>query len=97
MKLRLPKKIQLGGIEITINQIEGMVEQSEVIGRADYPGQGIDIDPSAAPHDWTMQAYYHEKVHWILHMMSHPLQNNEEFVDMFSHLLYQSDKSAEFE
>jgi hypothetical protein len=96
MKLRLPKTIQLAGLTITVNQIEGMVEADEVIGSTDYPSQLINIDPSASPHDWMMQAYYHEKVHWILHMMMHPLQEDEKFVDMFAHLLYQSDKTATF-
>lgn len=95
--MRLPKTIELAGLTITINKVEGMVEQDNVIGSTDYPGQLINIDPTASPEDWVMQAYYHEKVHWILHMMMHPLQENEEFVDMFAHLLYQSDKSAVFD
>jgi hypothetical protein len=72
-----------------------MVQKDKVIGSACYPSQSINIDPSASPHDWIMQAYFHELTHWILHVMSHPLQNDEAFVDMFAHLLYQALKSGE--
>ena len=84
------------GIEIEIVPVTDLIEKHNAIGRSKYPEQQILIDVSATPIDSIMQAYYHEKTHWILYLMGEKeLQLNEKFVDLFAHILYQSDKSAE--
>jgi hypothetical protein len=45
----------------------------------------------------TQHTCYHEMVHSILSAMGHPLNEDENFVDMFSGLLHQALSSAKFQ
>ena len=57
-----------------------------------------NVDNRMVPIDKMMQAFYHEKVHFILDAMSeHDLRKNEKFVDLFSRLLLQTDMTAVYE
>ena len=48
------------------------------------------------PEDTIMNTFYHEKVHSILSLMGHELNNNEEFIDLFARLLRQTDITSEY-
>lgn len=88
---RLPKKISLAGIDVDVVQRANLAKDTGAIGQSIYEEQTILIDPDVSPPDTTNQALIHELVHWILFVMNEfSLKDNEKFVDIFSHLLYQS-------
>ena len=93
--MEIPRRIQLAGIDIEILIDNAMVEREECIGKCQYPIQRIVLDVEAAPEDTTKHSYLHELVHYILHIMNHSLKNDEVFVDVFAHLLWQAIKSGE--
>lgn len=95
MKLEIPRKIQLAGIDIEILIDNAMVARESVIGKCQYPVQRIILDTTAAPEDTIKHSYLHELVHYILHIMNHSLKDDEVFVDVFAHLLWQAIKSGE--
>jgi len=43
--------------------------------------------------DTLKHTFYHELTHAILYSLGHPLQDDEQFVDSFSMLLYQFEKT----
>lgn len=88
---RIPLAVYLAGLKISTVLDPLSVSERQQIGKSDYVNQRIILDPTAAPQETTEQAYVHELVHWILHVMNEfGLQNNEKFVDVFAHLLYQA-------
>jgi hypothetical protein len=92
---RIYKTFDLAGITITTHLDSTMFTTRKIGGEAQYLNQAIVIDPTAHPIESVTQTYYHEKIHYILFIMNrHDLRTDEAFVDMFAHLLYQSDKSA---
>lgn len=91
----IPRKIQLAGINIDVVIDRTLYKDRKIVAEAQYPPQRIVIDPSIQTNDSVEQNYYHELVHWILYIMSEDeLRQNEKFVDMFGHLLYQAEKSG---
>lgn len=95
---KLPKKVFLAGIPITIELQPDFAVRTGCQGQSIYAEQKIILDPKATPKESTEACYYHELTHWILFIMNkHELRNDEDFVDTFSHLLYQAEKSAEYE
>lgn len=48
------------------------------------------------PKSMMEHTFWHEAVHAILHMMSHPLVDDEVFVDQFGGLLAQLSQSAKY-
>ena len=65
--------------------------------RSRYNEQEISIDKQHARKEFTEQTMCHEVTHWILYMMNEDaLRNNEKFVDLFGHFLYQYLKTAGF-
>jgi hypothetical protein len=96
--IRIPTTIELAGLTVTTVFDNTLFKQRRMLGEARYLQQEIALD-NEAPAEWDtkVQAYYHEKVHFILFLMGRDdLCNNEDFVDHFSHLLYQSDKTAKY-
>jgi hypothetical protein len=94
--LKIPKKIVLAGIPINVRLIEEFAKQNNCLGASDYSNQQIVVDSNHCPKELTEQTFCHEKVHWILHIMGeHELNKNEQFVDLFAHLLYQSMETEE--
>lgn len=86
----IPKSFWLGGLKITVERDDALIESRKVIGEARYSEQKILLDPSVAPLQTLEQSFTHEMVHWILYVMNEDeLRNNEKFVDLFSHFLYQ--------
>lgn len=91
----IPKEITLAGIPIKTIFDDKLIKDHNIIGKADYEKQEIVIDISVAPKETTEQAYVHELVHYILYIMGqHDLRNDEAFVDLFAHLLYQARRTA---
>lgn len=88
---RIPITFQIAGLTFTVALDDKLAEATKQLGIVDYHQQKIVIDPSHAPKETTEQAYFHELVHTILFIMNEDeLQNNERFVDLFAHLLYQA-------
>lgn len=87
--MRIPSSFKIAGLTITIEEDNNSLERDGYIGKADFPFQKITLDCGLLPRETVEQAFFHEMVHWILYVMSHPNADNEEFVDVFSHLLYQ--------
>ena len=95
--MKIPSKFKLFGIPVTVKQKAGLIKERGYIGFANYPTQSIVLDISVAPLETTEQAFYHERLHWILFLMGKDdLRNDEEFVDTLAHLMYQADKTAEY-
>lgn len=95
--MNIPERFKLAGLTVEIKNDESLVKDKGYIGEARYHEQSILLDKQAAPCDSVEQAYHHELVHWILYVMNKDeLRNNEEFVDVFGHLLYQAIKTAEY-
>ena len=91
----IPKEFNLCGITITTEVADGLVDEHKVIGCASYTTQSILIDTKAAPKETLEQSFVHELVHWILFIMNREeLRNDEVFVDIFAHLMYQYMKTA---
>ena len=67
------------------------------IGAALYHLQKIAIVDEVVPQETIEQAYIHEVVHWILFLMGSEKAEDEQFVDVFAHLLYQAMKTMEYE
>lgn len=90
----IPKKFTLAGIEVTVILDDQLMINEKMYGKSDYQRQEIRIDPTAAPKQTVEQAFIHELVHWVLYIQNrHDLRNDEDFVDAFAHLLYQSLKT----
>ena len=88
--LQLPEEVTLLGIPIKIIVDDTMIEKHSFIGRADYINQTIIID-TTAPKETVEQALIHELCHYIMHFMGEEeLRDNEKFVDMLAHLIYQA-------
>ena len=93
--MTIPRQTELGGIVITVELDPTLHQQKGMIGEARYAEQKIVIDPRVAGRDTTEETYYHELVHFILFIMNEDeLRNNEKFVDIFAHFLYQAVKSG---
>jgi len=93
--LDIPKQFQLAGMTITTALDNTYIRTHSRIGEANYQFQKITIDPSAPNQESCEQAFYHELIHWILFVMNEDeLRQNEKFVDVFGHFLYQYVKTG---
>jgi hypothetical protein len=91
----VPDTISLGGFDIKTVFDKAMFEQSRKIGAANYPEQTITLSAAGHPMQTLEHTYLHEMVHWILFMMNRfDLRDDETFVDVFAHFLYQALKTA---
>jgi len=87
----IPDSFMLGGLQIEVQFDPSLCRNRKVLGEARYPAQQIVLDPSVSGLQQLEQAYYHELTHWILFIMNETdLRNNEKFVDLFAHFLYQA-------
>ena len=92
MQITVPKKFDVGGI--TVDVIDEVIA-AKTIGEARYAKQQIAINMKAAPQDTVNQTFIHELTHWILFIMGkNELCNDEQFVDVFAHLLCQAFKTS---
>jgi hypothetical protein len=96
--LSIPKRFQLAGLEVTVEEDGTLVANKSVIGEARYAAQKILIDKTAASKELTTQSFLHEVTHWILYVMGEEeLRNNEKFVDLFAQFWYQYEKTKEMD
>lgn len=85
----IPKSFMIAGLIVDIEQAKSIMEK-QYIGKADFSFQKIFLDTNTVPRQTTEQALIHEIVHWILYIQGeHKLRQDEKFVDVFAHLLYQ--------
>lgn len=95
---RIPKSFMVAGITVKVEEDGELVKKRSMMGEARYIEQKILMDTNAVPDETAAQVFFHEKVHWALYIMNEDdLRNNEKFVDLLAHLLYQMDKTAVFE
>lgn len=93
--ITIPKTFELAALIITTSIDKTLCSERKIAAEACYPSQSIVLDPTIHQPASVVQNFYHEKVHWILYVMNrHDLRTDEAFVDVFAHLLYQSDLSA---
>jgi len=95
--MKIPESFGLAGFTISVIAKDGLINERGIIGEALYSKQLIYLDKNAEIEEETKkQAYLHELVHWILYIMNEDdLKNNEKFVDVFAHLLYQAISTGE--
>lgn len=73
------------------------MDKERKAGCALYDKQEIVIDMDILEDDSMKQTYLHELLHYILFILGYnKLNNDEQFVDSVSHLLYQAIKSSTF-
>lgn len=95
----LPKSFQLGGIKWKVKKSKNLRDSNrdELRGDCDWDKSTIKIsttDENKLVSDEVMeQTFYHEIVHAILITMDHPLKYDEQFVQTFSTLIHQFEKS----
>lgn len=87
----IPKRFQLAGFTIEVERDDTFVEKHNCVGQCFYtPEQKIVLDHKAGSQQFTEQAFWHECLHWCFYIMGeHELRNNEKFVDMLAHFVYQ--------
>jgi predicted SprT family Zn-dependent metalloprotease len=87
----IPKTFELGGLTINVVFDETLFEKTQHVGKAKYADQTITMDPTVTDREMLEQLFLHELVHWILFMMQKDdMQEDEEFINLFSHFLYQA-------
>ena len=93
--MNIPNSITLMGHKIDIVWDDTLVHEKDALGLADYRINKIRLQPSTdvypIPRSVIEQAYIHEVVHYILHMLhEHDLRSDEKLVDNIAGLLYQA-------
>ncbi len=94
----IPKRFQIAGLTIEVVRDPKLIEKDNCIGRMEHSKQILRIASAGASRQFLEQAYCHEVVHQILHVMGErELNRNEQFVDLFAHLLHQVLSTSEKE
>lgn len=95
--MKIPRKITLAGIPIDIIDTPGLAKDRKLLAEARYNEQKIIIDMAAAAKNIIEQSLCHEIVHWVLYIMNEDEhRNNERFVDLMGHFVYQALQTAEY-
>jgi predicted SprT family Zn-dependent metalloprotease len=98
-KLRIPQEIQLFGDVIKVVVDPDLSFDHDAKGMARYREGTIRINAKEEkrPEHHLEIVYFHELVHWILYKMDYEeLNDNEQFVTIFSGLLHQSFATAKY-
>jgi len=91
----IPEWFFLAGLQVSTVVDNALAKTRGICGEARYQNQEIRIDLSYGLKSSVEQAFLHELVHWILFVMNEDeLRNNERFVDLFAHLLYQFQQTS---
>ena len=98
--MKIPKRFKLFGRTITVKYDENEADEYSFKGATRWREDRIlmarpNIHKTGTPKSME-QTFCHELTHWILHMMRHKLEGNEEFVDVFASLLHQSLDTMEY-
>ena len=98
--MKIPKQIMLWWYTIKTVYDNLMADTIWADWKAEYKANTIVLQKKV---EWLIeneerqeQVYLHELVHWILYMMQNDLRNDEKFVELFSHFLYQYEKTKQF-
>ena len=99
MKFKIPSKLTIGGNEITVKQVDKIVN-SEVLGQCCIAESKIEIAHSANGVEQSksskLQTFMHELTHCILDTMGeNELSSNEKFICTFSSFLNEAINSME--
>lgn len=83
------KTVKIGGLNYKVTFTDNVEKGERLFGNISYPELEIRID-NTYPEKIQQLAFLHEIVHGILnHIGKHDLQNDDEFVEVFSNVLYQ--------
>lgn len=100
-QLTLPKKLKVDDKWYSVDVVETMHKKS-MMGEAHYPSQTITLGRKThhgVPFKLSAlhETFWHELVHCILHSMGEDkLNDNEAFVEEFSHRLAKAIETARF-
>jgi len=99
--MKIPIKFKLFGATINVVWDNKRMNDKNCYGFFEYSKGEITLSTTDGTEDLSqdriMDVFYHERTHAILDAMhERELSNNEKFVDVFSKLLRQADKSSEF-
>ena len=100
-QLTLPKKVRVGDKWYSVDVVESMRNRSQM-GEAHYPDRKITIGRKThhgVPFKLSAlhETFWHELTHCILESMGeHALNDNEAFVEEFSHRLAKAIETARF-
>lgn len=87
-------KFTLGGVQWNVEINNERLNDLRLLGLCEYSKSLITISSEIKSEDLTEEVLYHEVVHAILHTLDrNDLASNELFVQSFSTLLYQFEKS----
>jgi len=95
--MTIPKSFTLGPYEIKVIIEDVVLKEKNQWGEARIGEKEIWlskdlIDSNSIPETTKLKVFYHEKVHFILDIMSEDkLRDDEKFVDLFANLLLQTD------
>jgi len=100
-KLEIPKSFQLFGTTVNVVFNNNSLNQQSAVGTSEWVQSRITLTDvhkgEKVSEEVIDDTYYHEKVHIILDAMGkHNLSRDEEFVNVFSRLLRQSDVTAKY-
>jgi hypothetical protein len=98
--MRIPKKIQIGGITFGVRWVDDLAKKENSIGIAKIEGTEILIhkdknDKRKLSKDYKCATFLHEVLHHIFHMLSINIKNEDAVVDMMANLLLQVIKQVE--
>ena len=89
-------KFKLGAVEWNVKVDNDRMDDLGLMGLCEFPKSLISMCDKFESKDAIEQTLYHEVVHAILTTMGYSeLNNNEEFVQQFSVLLHQFEKTKE--
>lgn len=93
----IPSSIRLAGFTITTVYDKSLAAEQGKIGYADYNTNQIFLDSSdICSKEVVEQTYWHEAVHFMLHIMNSNKRTDEAFVDLLSHMIYQATQTATY-
>ena len=96
MQFVIPATFEMGGLTIRVVEDATLFKTKKAVGSSRYDRQLIVLDPGITEKEMLEQLFFHELIHWILFMMGDDeKQKDEEWINLFSHFLYQSIKTME--
>lgn len=100
--MKIPKSFKVFATTIKVKDDSVRLSNNGALGDCSFTDNQISICSSWRGEEVFESAqidtFYHEKIHIILDAMGkHELSKDEEFVEVFSRLLRQSDQTAVFE
>lgn len=87
--MKIPEKVKIGGYIYTVEFVDVVSKEKNLMGEIDYNNQVIRIDKSYSRQ--TQEAtFIHELIHGILNFLGeHEVQENERMIDGIANTIYQ--------